>query len=73
MVNIIFGQSLKKGALQRKFALKNKIYLCYRYVRFIPLSYRVYLKQAFKISRADSCTSGIVVVFRIVNETKIAS
>ena len=29
-------------------------------------------KQAFKISRADSCTSGIVIVFRIVIQTKIA-
>ena len=28
--------------------------------------------QAFKVSRADSCTFGIVIVFRIVNETEIA-
>ena len=28
--------------------------------------------QAFKMSRADSCTSGIVIVFRIVIQTKIA-
>ena len=28
--------------------------------------------QAFKMSRADSCTSGIVIVFRIVIQTKTA-
>ena len=28
--------------------------------------------QAFKMCRADSCTSGIVIVFRIVIQTKIA-
>ena len=45
-----------------------KCYLCTNSIIFQLGS----INQAFKMSRADSCTSGIVIVFRIVIQTKTA-